>query len=166
MTLTVEFVVNERGFTLLEVTAVVLIAGLIMATTLPGVFEYRSTMRRAQAREMVLQDMRSARQTAVTQRVPVIVAFGNGSTTSNVTSYTIHTDNNGDHLYQSTELRTTHTLPPETKLYRVLLTPTDSLFFDISGVLTPGTSGGSLIVIARAQPETLLVSGAGMIYQQ
>lgn len=157
---------NERGFTLLETMAVVLIAGLILTTTLPSVFKYRSTMRRAQARVMVTQDMRSARQTAVTQRVPVIVAFGNGTSTTDITSYTIHTDANGDRLYQSTELRTLHKLPPETKLYRVLLSPTDSLFFDISGVLTPGSNGGSLIVVARSQPETLLVSGAGMIYQQ
>jgi hypothetical protein len=41
------------------------------------------------------------------------------------------------------------------------------LTFDISGVLQPGVSmGGSVIVASRSVTDTLLVSGAGMVYQQ
>ena len=157
---------NERGFTLLETAAVCVIAGIILASTLPGFLSYRTTMRRGQAREQVMQDVRAARQMAVTRRTPVIVAFGNGVATTDITTYTVHVDSNADRLYQTTESRKSFTLPPETRLFRVNLSPVDSLFFDISGVLYPGTLGGSLIVAARSNTDTLLVSGAGMVYRQ
>jgi type II secretory pathway pseudopilin PulG len=158
--------VNERGFTILETAAVCVIAGILLASTLPGFLQYRSTMRRTQAREQVMQDVRAARQIAVTRRTPVIMAFGDGTVTNDVLTYTVHVDTNADRIYQSTESRKSFTLPPETRLYRVQLTPTDSLFFDISGVLYPGTLGGSLIVASQSTTDTLLVSGAGMVYRQ
>lgn len=161
----VERPVSQRGFTLLETAAVCVIAALILLSTLPGYFQFRSTQRRAQARSQVLRDLNGARQSAVTRRAPVIVAFGNGVVTTDITSYTIHVDANGDGAFQAGEQRTTRTLPPETRLFRVLLAPTDSVIFDISGVLRPGTTGGSLVVVSRSVPETLLVSGSGMVYQ-
>lgn len=157
---------QERGFTVLETMAVVLIAGIVIASTLPGVFEFRSTMRRGQAREQVMENLLTARQAAVTQRAPVFVAFGNGVSTTDITSYTVHVDANGDGVVQTTESRRTYTLPPETRLFRVALSPPDTVVFDISGVLMPGSSGGSLVVVARAIPETLIVSGTGMVYRQ
>lgn len=158
---------HERGFTLLETAAVVVIAGILLASTLPGFLSYRSTLRRGQAREQVTQDLRAARQSAVTRRTPVIVAFGDGVSTTDITSYTVHVDANADKIFQSGEMRTTHVLPPETRLFRVALDPPDSLIFDISGVLQPGTTGGAVIVASKASvTDTLLVSGAGMVYRQ
>lgn len=159
---------QERGFTLLETLAVVVIAGILLASTLPGFSKFRSTLRRGQAVQQVTQDMRSARQSAVTQRLPVIVAFGNGVGTTDITTYTIHVDTNGDRIYQTTEPRTSKTMPSGTRLFRVSMSPVDSLFFDISGVLVPGSSGGSVVVASTSSSitDTLLVSGAGMVYQQ
>lgn len=161
-----EINVKERGFTLLESVAVLVIGGIILASTLPGFVRYQSVMRNGQAREQLIQDVRSARQKAVTQRTPVIMAFGDGVTTADVTTYTVHIDVNGDRLFQSGEPRKSYTLPKDTKLAQVSLQPVDSLFFDISGVLVPGTLGGSLVTVSRSITDTLLVSGAGMVYRQ
>ena len=156
---------NARGFTVVETAAVVMITGILLAITLPAAARYRASLKGMQARQQLAQDLRAARQRAVTQRTPVVVRFGDGVVTTNVTTYTVHADLNGDRLVQSGERVVSHTLPTETKIELVNLSPTDSLVFDISGVLFPGTSGGSLIVTSRAARETLLVSSAGMVYQ-
>jgi type II secretory pathway pseudopilin PulG len=145
---------------------VLIISGILLACTLPAVVHFRTTLRSNQAREQLVRDIRGARQRAVTGRTPVLVAFGNGSVTTDVTTYTIHTDTNGDRIYQTGELRTSHTLPTGTKLSTVALGPADSLVFDISGVLWPGTSGGSLRLLSGTVRDTLDVSPAGMVYHR
>ena len=52
------------------------------------------------------------------------------------------------------------------KLEKVSLTPTDSIIFDISGILWPSTSGGSLMLNSNGVRETLDVSAAGMVYRR
>lgn len=156
---------RERGFTMVETLGVVAIGAILFAFTIPGMLSFRATLRGSQAREQVNQDVRAARQAAVTQRTPVIMAFGNGVQTADITSYTVHMDTNGDRIYQSTERRFTKKMPPETQLKYVMLTPVDTLVWDISGTLWPSTLGGSLIVSSKSARETLMVSAAGMVYE-
>jgi hypothetical protein len=150
---------------MVETLGVVAIGAILFAFMVPGMLGFRATLRGSQAGEQVNQDVRAARQAAVTQRTPVIMAFGDGVNTENITSYTVHMDTNGDRVLQSTERRFTKTMPPETQLKWVLLSPTDTLIWDISGTLWPGTLGGSIVVGSRAARETLAVSAAGMIYE-
>jgi prepilin-type N-terminal cleavage/methylation domain-containing protein len=156
---------KSRGFTVMELAVVLILISIMLAAVWPATANFRSTLRGRQAAEMLLRDIRGARQRAVTGRTPVIVAFGNGTTTTNVTSYTIHTDTNGDLAYQSTEFRTNHTLPAGASLATVSLGPVDSLIFDISGVLWPGTAGGSLRLVSGPQRDTVDVSAAGTAYR-
>jgi prepilin-type N-terminal cleavage/methylation domain-containing protein len=157
---------RARGFTLMELAVVVMIAGILLAVALPTITHFRRTLRSGQASQQVLRDIRGARQRAVTGRTPVIIAFGNGSTTTNITSYTIHTDTNGDLVYQTSEYRSWHTLPSGTSLSSVSLAPADSLIFDISGVLWPGTGGGSLRLLSGTIRDTVDVSAAGTSYRR
>ena len=65
--------------------------------------------------------LRVARQKAVTTHTPIIVAFGNGSTTTDITTYTVHSDTNSDRIKQSGEPWVSYTLPSGTKLETVSL---------------------------------------------
>jgi len=59
----------------------------------------------------------------------------------------------------------TRSLPDGSKLSAVSLTPTDSLIFDSSGALAPGSTGGTIIFVnALNRPDTLWISGVGMVY--
>jgi prepilin-type N-terminal cleavage/methylation domain-containing protein len=157
---------DDRGYTLIETAAVAVILSILLAVTVPAVTRYRASMKGVQAREQLMQDLRAARQKAVTQRVPVVVAFGDGVSTTNITSYTVHTDANADRIKQAAELRLNRSLPRETRLTQVSLGPIDSLIFDISGVLWPSTTGGTLIVGTNVGSDTLVVSAAGMVYRR
>lgn len=156
----------KRGFTLIETLVVVTIAGVLLAFGMPAFLDYREALRQKSARAQVSEDLYIARQLAVTRHAPVIVAFGTPPATTNITSYTIHVDTNGDGLVQSGERRFARALPTNVKLSQVSLTPTDSLIFDATGILYPGTSGGSLVIAGRGRADTLLVSAAGAVYQR
>ena len=146
---------------------VVMISGIILLAVLPAMARFRTSLRREQAAQQLMRDIRTARQRAVTGRSPVIVAFGNGSTTTNLTTYTIHTDTNGDRVWQSGEMKVSRTLPTGTKLEKVSLAPTDSLTFDISGILWPGTGGGYVAILSGTNiRDTLDVSATGMAYKR
>src|SRR5262249_50920164 len=111
-------------------------------------------------------DVRRARQLAVTRHAPVVLRFGAPPTTSNITSYTIHVDTNGDGLVQSGEMVTWRNMPKTTKLTSVSLTPVDSLVFDISGALRPGPTGGRRVSPNKLnRRDTLQVSAAGVCYR-
>jgi hypothetical protein len=115
----------------------------------------------------LLQDVRRARQLAVTRRAPVIMSFGSPPTTTNITSYTIHVDTNGDNTVQSSEMRTSRTLPRTTVLTNVnMVTQVDTLTFDISGTLKLGSGGGTLIFAnSIGKRDTLAISAAGICYR-
>jgi prepilin-type N-terminal cleavage/methylation domain-containing protein len=157
---------QSRGFTLIELMMVVVVAGFVLAMAIPAFGSFRDTMLLGQARSQVQQDLRMARQVAVTRHCPVLVSFGNGSTTTDVTNYTIHFDTNGDRTVQSGERRFYRTMPSKSKLSRVTLSPVDTVEFDMSGVLWPGTTGGTIVLrTPRGKTDTLLVSAAGIIYR-
>jgi hypothetical protein len=123
-------------------------------------------MLKGTARQQLLLDLRAARQMAVTRHTSVIVAFGDGNATSDISSYSVHLDGNGDRAVQAGELRAVRTLPTGTRLAAVLLEPRDSLLFDMSGVLWPGTGGGVLILAGpRGTPDTLVASAVGLVYR-
>jgi prepilin-type N-terminal cleavage/methylation domain-containing protein len=157
--------VRQRGFTLIELMITATVIALILAFTLPNFTGYLKDVNNRQVRSNLLQDLRMARQLAVTEHRPVIVAFGTSGVTTDVTTYSVHMDTNANRVKDSGESWYRHNLPSGTKFTKVNLTPTDSLIFDISGVLWPGTSGGSIIVYERTRPDTLYVSAAGIVFQ-
>jgi len=149
---------------LVELLVTFVIAGILIGSSVPGFVRTLRIHRDAQGREQIVQHLRAARQLAITRHCPVVVRFGNGVVTTNVTNYTVHEDTNGDRIAQSTERQTLRTLPQGVMLSQVALTPTDSLIFDISGTLWPGSSGGQLILATRGAPDTIAVTAVGMVY--
>jgi hypothetical protein len=94
------------------------------------------------------------------------VRFGTPPSISNITSYTIHVDTNGDGVRQAGEMLTVRNLPSGTRLSAVVLTPTDSLKFDVSGLLFAGTTGGRITCAnSLNRRDTLMVSATGVCYQ-
>lgn len=157
---------TSRGFTLLELMVVCVVIGIVAAIGVPAFGTYRVDYMKRQAREQVKQDIRGARQSSVTRHAQVIVAFGNGVTTTDLTTYTIHTDTNGDGIYQSSERKLLRSMPKDTRLQRVTLLPIDTLKFDISGILKPGTTGGTIVIgNTKNRYDTLSVTPAGMVYK-
>jgi prepilin-type N-terminal cleavage/methylation domain-containing protein len=157
---------TTRGFSLIELIFTLGIAGILLAIAMPGFGKYNNTMLLKRANAQILQDVRRARQLAVTRRSPVVMTFGTPPSISNITSYTILVDTNGDGIAQSSEMNTFRTLPTGTRLSAVTLTPVDQLQFDVSGLLQAGTLGGRLVIANRAnRRDTLMVSAAGVCYQ-
>jgi len=157
---------ESRGFSLIELMYALIIAALFLAITMPGFGRFRNSMSLKQANAQVLQDVRRARQLAITRRAPVIMRFGTPPTISNITSYTIHVDTNADGVVQSNEMVTVRNLPNGTRLSAVTLTPTDSLKFAVSGLLFASDNGGSIVLANRLNRlDTLMVSAAGVCYQ-
>ncbi|HUK63737.1 MAG TPA: GspH/FimT family pseudopilin, partial [Dongiaceae bacterium] len=126
---------KNRGFSMIELVMTVLIIGVVLVCAMPAAVKYKATMRTVQAREMLIRDIRTARQRAVTGRYPVIIQFGNGLGTTSVTTYNILRDANGDRAATSGELKISRTLPTGTTMSKVSLAPVDSLTFDVSGIL-------------------------------
>ena len=156
---------NGRGFTLIELLVGVVIAGVLLAITVPGFLKFRSSMVRNQVKWGLIADLRYARQLAVTKHRSVVVAFGNGSTTTNITTYTLHTDSNSNRIKDSGELVLNRTLPKGSLLTSVALAPPDSVIFDNSGSLWPGTNGGQVMFRGpQGFVDTLNVSAIGMVY--
>ena len=157
---------GSRGFTLLELMWALVIIGIVMILAMPGYGRFRDSMALKQANAQILQDVRRARQLAITRHAPVVVRFGAPPSISNITSYTIHVDTNGDYVRQASEMMTVRNLPNTTRLSAVTLTPTDSLSFDTAGLLRSGTTGGRIIIANRLnRRDTLMVSAAGVCYQ-
>ena len=158
-----------RGYSLIELLWALVVAGIVLAIATPGFGNYRASMSLKQANAQVLQDVRRARQLAITRHAPVVVSFGAPPSVSNVTSYKIHVDTNGDNLVQSDEMVTLRNMPTGTRLSAVSLTPVDSLRFNSGGllVLTAAGSPGGRIVLSNRwnRQDTLVVSAVGVCYQ-
>ena len=160
----------ERGFTLIETLIVVVVIGLVLATGMPAFNNYKHTILLKEGRQLLLSDLRMARQLAVTRRAPVIVRYGTPPTTTDITTYTIHVDKNSNGVVDGADRVITRTMPggnsSRVKISQASLPPTDSVIFDISGILRPGTGGGTLIIRnARGRRDTLAVSTAGIAYR-
>ena len=156
---------GQRGFSLMELMVVLILIAIVMRFVVPTFAHYRLTLVQSATKAQIIEDLRAARQRAITHHMPVIIAFGNGVSTNNVTSYKIHADTNADKLVTAGELIYSKSLPRDSKLSRVLLTPTDTLIFDTSGTLkTPGT-GGKIMIQTGSRKDTLAVSIAGIIYK-
>lgn len=156
---------RSSGFSLIELLFAIAILGTLVAIGIPALSGYRDTLAREEARTQLIADIRSARQTSVTRHRSVVVAFGNGSVTTNITSYSIHTDLNANRVKDANEPRLVRALPRKIRLSQVTMSPSDSLIFDTSGLLVPGSTGGRLILTgSRGRPDTLAVSAVGMVY--
>lgn len=155
------------GFTLIETMIVVVIAGIILAFGMPAFIGYEQALARVQARARLIQDLRVARQIAVTRHHSVIMVFGTAPTTTNISTYTTLIDANGNGSRDAGERLVQHSLPRGVLLTQVSLNPVDSLIFDPGGALRPGTTGGMLISDdGRGRADTLHVSGVGMVYSR
>ena len=158
---------KQMGFTLVETMIVLTIAGIMLAVGMPAFSKYRASLALNQARSQLFDDVRDARQRAVTKRAPVYIRFGTPPSTTDITSYRIHVDTNNNRVVDNTERVITRTLPSKTSLVSVSLSPVDTLNFDISGILWPGHTGGSLILAnSRGARDTFFVSSAGIVYQR
>ncbi len=157
---------RTRGFSLIELMITVTIMGIALGVSMPAFLRFADTLAIQQARAQVIQDVRVARQTAITRHSGVVVVFGDGLSTADVGDYTVHVDANGDGMVQTDERRYYRTLPRRTLLDTVQLDPRDSLVFDPSGVLRPGTGGGQMTLASQGgRHDTMLVSAAGVVYQ-
>lgn len=158
---------RSRGFSLIELMIVLVVAGVLFGIGLPAFSTYRNSLALRQVRGLLLQDLRNARQYAVSRRSPVYVIFGTPPTTTNITTYQIYVDKNANGVLDGTERLYRRTLPSQTRLTNVSLTPTaGTLIFDISGILWPGTNGGTLVFAnQRGKRDTLQVSAAGIAYR-
>lgn len=158
---------RSSGFSLIELLMAVAVLGVLLGIAIPGFSAFRETLAQTQTTNQLVADLRYARQTSVTRHRPVVIAFGNGSVTTNITTYTIHTDLDGDLVKDSNEQRITRGLAKRVRISNATFTPhTDSLLFDTSGLLVSGSSGGRLIIAGRrGRPDTLNISAVGMVYQ-
>ena len=157
---------NHQGFTLIELMIVLVVAGIVMAMGLPAFASYRSTLALKAARNQLNEDIRIARQFAVTRRAPVFVRFGTTNGTTDLTTYTIHVDANSDGIMNNNERVMKRTMPKNTRIALASLAPVDTLGFDISGILIPGETGGTLIIAnSKSRYDTLCVSSAGIVYR-
>jgi prepilin-type N-terminal cleavage/methylation domain-containing protein len=157
---------DSRGFTLIELMMVVVVVGIVLTAGIPAFGTFRDGLVLVQARSQVTQDLRMARQVAVTRHCPVIITFGNGTGTTDIRNYSVHYDLNGDGVVAAGERYFTRTMPSRTRLSSVSLSPTDKLTFDMSGVLAPGTGGGQVVLATpRGRVDTLLVSATGVVYR-
>jgi prepilin-type N-terminal cleavage/methylation domain-containing protein len=157
---------DSRGFSLIELMMVVVVVGIVLTAGMPAFSTFRDHMTVIQARNQVAQDLLVARQVAVTRHCSVIVTFGDGAATTDIRNYSILYDTNGSGTATAGEQYVNRTMPSRTRLKSVTLTPTDKLFFDMSGVLTPGTGGGQIVIASpRGRVDTLLVSATGVVYR-
>lgn len=152
------------GFTLMELLIVLTVAGLVLAIGMPAFSSYRNSLALRQARQQLVTDLRGARQYAITRRAPVIVKFRLAPDSTR--SYQIHVDSNANGVVNAGERLIRRSLPSRSTFASVSLTPADSLIYDISGILWPGTSGGTLVFRnQRDRRDTLAVSAAGIAYR-
>jgi len=159
---------TQKGFTLIETMIVVTVAGVILAIGVPAFGNYRNSLALRQATTQVQNDLERARQLAITRRAPVYLRFGTAPSTdtTNITHYWIHIDSDNDRVVDTNESRKRYDLPASTLLTSVALNPRDTVAFDISGILTPGHTGGKLVVVNNvARRDSLMVSAAGIVYK-
>jgi type IV fimbrial biogenesis protein FimT len=149
----------RRGFTLVELMVLIVIAGLILGVGVPAFLDFRESLDERQAPNQVRTDLETARQSAIERHVPVIVSFGRLPSAS----YAIHTDTNGNGLRDAGEPWRTCPLPGGAMFTRVTLSPADTLWFGPDGALRAGGRGGVVVIRGQRFADTLVVSSAGSV---
>jgi len=159
--------VRSRGFTLIELMIVMVIVAILVGVGVPSWRSFSRSLAQNQARSQVLEAIRLARQTAVTTHRPVYIQYGTPPGTTDITTFKVHNDTDSDGIVDSGERNKTFTLPKNTRLSVVALTPVDSIPFVASGGLrlVPPATGGSLIVTNGRKSDTLMVSSIGMVFR-
>lgn len=80
---------GERGYTLAEMLAVVVIVGLVAAVAIPNVGAFFRAYRVRSASDQLVSHLRAARQIAVAQRLPVAFTINPSPANTYAFSYTI-----------------------------------------------------------------------------
>ncbi len=159
---------TQNGFTLIETMIVVTVAGVLLAIGVPAFGGYRNSLALRQATEQVQTDLERARQLSITRRASVYMRFGTPPSvaTTGITHYWLHVDTNGNRIVDAGEINRRSDLPRSTQLIDVALNPIDTVAFDISGILTPGHTGGRIVVQnLKLSRDTVMVSAAGIVYR-
>jgi type II secretory pathway pseudopilin PulG len=144
---------------------VMVIVAILVAVGVPSWRSFSRSLAQNQARSQVLEAIRLARQTAVTTHRPVYIQFGSPPSTTDITTFKVHLDTDSDGVVDSGERNKTYTLPKNTRLSVVALTPTDTIPFIASGGLKTNSTGGALIVTNGLKADTLMVSSIGMVFR-
>jgi type II secretory pathway pseudopilin PulG len=149
----------RRGFSLVELMVLIVIAGLILGVGLPAFLDYQETQVLRPAPHQVRTDIETARQTAIERRFPVILGFGRPPSTL----YTMHFDMNGNGRVDPGEGTRICELPQGTLFTRIGLEPADTLWFEPNGTLKPGSRGGTIVIRNARYADTLRVSPTGAV---
>ena len=112
---------RESGFSLIEMLITVALVASLIGVAMPAFNSFRDTLAQRQATSQLINDLRRARQTSVTRHRSVIIAFGNGVATTNITTYSLHTDLDGDRIKDSNEPNLTRVLPKRTRISSVTM---------------------------------------------
>jgi prepilin-type N-terminal cleavage/methylation domain-containing protein len=162
---------QRRGFSLLEVMIVLVVAGIVMGFGLPTFSGYREELHLVQARAHLAEDVRLARQLAVTQRCPVYIRFGELPGGSDIRAYEVLVDRDGTGRFDAGERRWQRSLPRDVRLASVGATPVAMLAFGASGRLartSEGVTPGGTFVFrnVRNRRDTLVVDASGTVEQR
>ena len=132
---------RSRGFTLIELMIVMVIVAILVAVGVPSWRSFSAPSRRTRRARRCSRRSRLARQTAVTTHRPVYIQFGSPPSTTDITTFKVHLDTDSDGVVDSGERNKTYTLPKNTRLSVVALTPTDTIPFIASGGLKTNSTG-------------------------
>jgi prepilin-type N-terminal cleavage/methylation domain-containing protein len=149
----------RRGFTLVELMVLIVIAGLILGVGLPAWLDYRQSTDRRQAPDQVRTDIETARRLATERHMPVILAFGRPPSTL----YLMHFDSNGNGRVDPGEGARICELPAGTQFTRITFAPSDTLWFEPDGMLKSGSRGGFVVIRGQRFTDTLFVSDTGQV---
>lgn len=149
----------RRGFSLVELMVLIVIAGLILGVGLPAFLDYQESHVTRPAPHQVGADIETARQIAIERRFPVLLVFGRPRSTL----YTMHFDMNGNGHVDPGESTRICELPQGTMFTDVALTPTDTLCFEPDGTLRAGSGGGFVVIRNARAADTLWISPGGAV---
>jgi prepilin-type N-terminal cleavage/methylation domain-containing protein len=133
---------NFKGFTLIEVIAVMVIVGILVATVLPRI-DFGATSSRASAdgaAYMIGSDIRYAQEFAMANRISKSIIFTNGSST-----YTFSPSSTG--------------MDPSGQLQSIGATIGTTVTFTFNSLGEPTAGGGNTVTVSSGgQSKTITVS--------
>lgn len=144
---------RPRGFTLIEILIVVMIAGILMAVTLPRIGTTLNDIAVHSAKQEVVAMLARARATAIqTGRPARFVRQGN------VIQVFVETESGGEALVQAEDLARTQSV--------TVNATRDTVRFDPRGLVTDNGTGLHVTITRAAALDSVCVLGYGTISQR